>query len=65
MQMETVDSSNVHSIGYDPETQTLAVQFHSGHTSEYPDTTPEQHAAFMAAPSKGQHFHRHIRRPKA
>jgi hypothetical protein len=61
MTLEPVQSSNIKAIGYEPATSTLAVQFHSGTTHEYAGVTPAEHAAFMAAPSKGKHFHKHIR----
>jgi hypothetical protein len=60
--MERVESSNIKAIGYDPATKTLSVEFRSGHSANYSDVSPEQHADFMAAPSKGKHFHKHIRR---
>lgn len=54
--MVPVESSNLHSIGYDPATQKMNVKFKSGGHYEYSDVPPEAHAAFMAAPSKGKHF---------
>lgn len=53
-------SSNVRGIGYDPATQTLRVEFHSG-TYEYDGVTPAQHEALMAADSKGSFIHAHVR----
>jgi hypothetical protein len=41
MTMQPVNSSNIAAIGYDPETQTLAIEFRSGGTYEYYDV-PEQ-----------------------
>lgn len=62
MQMQQVESSNIHSVGYDAATKTLRVRFHSGRSYEYPNVSAEQHAALMNAESKGQHFHRDLRR---
>ena len=58
-----VESSQVKSIGYDPATQTLAVQFKhgSGAIYHYPDVTADQHQAFLKAESIGAHFGRHIK----
>lgn len=61
MHMQPVSSSNIHSVGHDPETKTLRVRFSNGNTYEYPNISAEQHAALMAAPSKGAHFAREIR----
>ena len=62
MKMERVESSNIKAIGYDDGSKTLRVEFHSGASHDYPDTSPEQHADFMAADSKGKHFHKHFRK---
>jgi hypothetical protein len=39
--MHAVKSSNVHSLGYDPETRELHVTFKSGGTFIYEDVPPE------------------------
>lgn len=69
--MQEVESSQIHSIGHDPETKTLAIRFLGKKQSDdtrapgalyhYPDVTAEQHTDFMAAPSKGTWFGTHIR----
>ena len=59
-----VDSTQIHSIGYDPETQTLAVRFTRGYGEKrgpgslyhYANVTQEDYDAFLAAESKGRHF---------
>lgn len=58
-----VTSNQVKAIGYDPETQTLAVTFTrgTGAVYHYPGVTPEQHDAFMQAESIGKHFGQHIK----
>lgn len=70
--MQPVESSQIHYIGYHPESQTLAVTFVNhkpapgrgrdkkpvpGATYHYHGVTPEQHKALMDAPSKYSHFH--------
>lgn len=69
-----VKSSQIHAIGYEPETRELHVQFHRhgyddaggktktpGHTYAYSDVPPEAHTALMEAESKGKHFGEHIK----
>lgn len=54
-------SSNIESVGYDPEAQTLHVEYKGGRIYEFPNFTPAQHEAFMKAESKGKHFAREIK----
>ena len=58
-------SSQIHSIGHDPATNTLAIRFKGknglGSLYHYPGFTAEQFAAFQKADSKGKHFGAHIR----
>lgn len=56
-----VESGPIKSIGYDPDTQTLAVEFHSGGVHHYKNVPLHEHVALMDAPSKGKHFHSFIR----
>ncbi|WCM21424.1 KTSC domain-containing protein [Paraburkholderia bryophila] len=66
--MDSVESSQIHAVGYDAATQTLAVQFKSksgiGSTYHYSNFTPEDFAAFKAAESIGSHFYREIKPAK-
>jgi KTSC domain len=57
----SVVSRNVSSIGYDAATQVLEVEFRDHAVYRYADVTAEEHAAIMAAPSKGAHLVREIR----
>ena len=61
--LQPVESNQIGSIGYDAETQTLAVQFKRGAMAiyHYPGVTPEQWAAFNSAESKGTHFGQHFK----
>lgn len=59
--LESVDSSNVQGIGYDPDTKQLAVQFKGGAIYLHYDVPPDEHAALMASDSKGGHYHKHFR----
>jgi len=63
----TPESSQLHGYGYDPKTQTLALEFNSNHatkTYHYPGFTPEQFEALKnaAAESIGSHFYKHIKK---
>lgn len=60
--LNAVDSNKIGAVGYDPDTQTLAVQFKRGAGAiyHYPNVTPEQHAAFIGAESLGKHFGEHL-----
>lgn len=54
-------SSNVKAIGYDPDSQLLRVQFHSGAIYNFSGVSADKHEAFLHAASKGQHFQKNIR----
>ncbi|MBB5443261.1 MULTISPECIES: KTSC domain-containing protein [unclassified Paraburkholderia] len=64
--LSAVKSSQIHSIGYDSATNTLAVRF-KGKTGEptslyhYANVTPANFAAFKNAESIGSHFYKHIK----
>lgn len=59
--LQPVDSRKLHAVGYCPERQILAAQFAvGGAIYHYEGFTPEQHAAYEAAESKGSHFGKHI-----
>jgi hypothetical protein len=62
MEMKSVKSSNIQSVGYDPATKTLRVEFSSGSTYEYPGVSAETHAGLMKADSCGAYFAKHIRK---
>lgn len=61
MDFQPVTSSNLALVGYDPPSQTLAVQFRSGTVYAYKDVPPQVHTDLLAAPSLGRHFARYIR----
>ena len=61
IEMQPVRSSNIASIGYDPEAQALHVLFSSGGKYEYSGVSPEEHAALLDAKSVGSHLHTHIK----
>lgn len=63
IQLQQVKSSQIFAIGYDADTNTLAIQFAGrreagsiGATYHYANVTPEQWEAFRNAESKGSWF---------
>ena len=75
MEMRPVTSSQIHSIGHDPETQTLRIQFKDrtnkkgetipGGVYEYTDVPDHVHAGLLAADadekqSVGGHFRQRV-----
>lgn len=61
MRMVPVSSSNLESVGYDPDTRILRIQFHSGGLYEYYNVPRYIHAGLMSAASHGEYFHEYIR----
>jgi len=61
MDRKDVSSSTIKSIGHDPSTNMLEIEFHSGKVYSYSDVSPEKHAELVNAKSIGQHFGKHIR----
>lgn len=59
--LESVESSMISKIGYDPKTQTLRVMFQNGDAYDYPTFTDRDWRAFQEAESLGKHFHRVIK----
>ena len=61
MNRQSVASTNVQSIRYDPQTETLEVEFLSGWVYQYYGVPENMHMQFMQAPSKGQFLNTYIR----
>ena len=64
--MDSIESSQIEAIGFDADTQTLAIQFKAkgaapGSLYHYANVTAEDFAAFRDAESIGSHFYRHIK----
>lgn len=51
---QPVASSNLASVGYDPQSQTLEVEFQDGSVYQYYNVPQGIFDALMSAPSKGQ-----------
>jgi len=55
------ESSTIRSVGYDPKTRTLEIEFQSGQVYDYADIPPEVHEDLMKAESRGRYFREKIR----
>ncbi|MGW9351470.1 KTSC domain-containing protein [Nocardiopsis flavescens] len=53
MKHETVSSTNLSSVGYDPHLRTLEVRFRNGSLYQYADVPASVHRGLMKSPSKG------------
>ena len=61
MNRESVISTELRSVGYEPEALILEVEFCSGGIYQYFGVPAFAHAALMLAPSKGRYFNAHIK----
>ena len=61
MERKQVSSSNIRSVGYEPETRILEVEFHGGRVYQYSGVAEGVHRNLMLADSKGSFFSTHIR----
>jgi len=61
MKRESVSSSNISSIGYDSESRTLEIEFHSGGVYHYFDVPQSIYDELMHASSHGSYFHRYVK----
>jgi hypothetical protein len=65
IERQPVKSSQIHSIGYDPETSVLEIEFinggHGGSIYRYHDVPAETHQALIGAQSIGRYFGMQIR----
>jgi len=58
---QAVSSSDISSIGYDPTSRTLDIEFNSGGTYQYFNVPESTYNALMSAASHGSYFHHHIK----
>ena len=61
MQRTYVESSNLYSVGYDPRSEILEVEFHGGRIYRYFDVPPSLYTGLMQASSHGKYFNQHIK----
>jgi hypothetical protein len=57
-----VSSSNLRSVGYDPHTATLEIEFNSGSIYEYYNVPESIYQGLMTASSHGQYFDRSVKK---
>lgn len=61
MEREYVQSSNIRSVGYDPNTSTLEVEFNSGAIWQYYDVLEGTYYEMKSASSIGKFFNANIK----
>ncbi len=61
MDRVSVVSTNIRSVGYDPESSTLEVEFNSGSIYQYLDVPESEYEGLMNAASKGRYLNRNIK----
>lgn len=61
MKRQAVESSNLASVGYDAQTQTLEIEFNHGGVYQYFDVPESEYEALMSASSHGSYFSANIR----
>ncbi|MCC6453963.1 MAG: KTSC domain-containing protein [Caldilineaceae bacterium] len=62
MEREQVSSTNLASVGYDPATQILEIEFHSGGVYQYAGVPAALYEGLMAASSHGSYFDHFIKK---
>lgn len=61
MPYTTLTSSNLRGVDYDPASQILTVDFHSGNTMRYANVPQSEVDALCSADSVGKHFNQFIK----
>jgi KTSC domain len=61
MERISVTSSNLSSVGYDVESQTLEIEFNNGGVYQYAGVPEGEFEGLMSAASQGQYFHANIK----
>jgi hypothetical protein len=61
MQRQSIDSTSIRSVGYDPEEEALVVEFQSGGVYQYIRVPRAVYERLLAARSKGRYFGDFIR----
>lgn len=61
MERVSVSSSNVWSIGYDPDSSILEVEFKGGAVYQYYNVPQSEYDALMAAGSKGSYLSTYVK----
>lgn len=61
MKRTPVSSSNLRSVGYDPDSATLEIEFHGGRIYQYFNVPQSIYKGLMNAASHGKYHHRKIK----
>ncbi|HBK4689244.1 KTSC domain-containing protein [Serratia liquefaciens] len=61
MERDLVSSSNIMSAGYDPDNETLEIEFKGGTVYQYYNVDAHLYEQFSGAASKGQFFNANIK----
>jgi hypothetical protein len=61
MERTPVTSTDIRAIGYDPETETLEIEFNKGSVYQYAGVPVGEYEATMNADSKGRYFSANIK----
>jgi len=61
MEREPVSSESIASVGYEPDTATLEVEFVEGAVYQYFDVPEDEHAGLMGATSHGAYLNTNIK----
>jgi len=61
MDRERVISSNIFSVGYDENSETLEIEFHDGSIYEYYGVPKSLYESFIGSSSLGSFLHRHLK----
>jgi len=61
MNRQPVVSSNLASVGYDPATSMLEIEFNNGGIYQYSNVPESVYSGLMRASSKGTYFHDYIK----
>ena len=64
MDRKKIVSSNLSSVGYDPNNMTLEVEFYDGKVYSYKPVTMEAYILMMNSTSVGSYFSKNIRNNK-
>ena len=62
MEYFSVSSTTIQSVGYDPQTMTLAINFNSGAEYHYYSVPPELFEQLRMASSAGQYLNEYIKK---
>jgi len=61
MKQQPVSSSNISSVGYDEQTETLEITFKTGGTYQYSGVPIDTYKELLGASSVGQYFYQNIK----